>query len=245
MAAGWLLVGGAALAAGWLLGPLSAALMGSAAALVFGGVHLAVQRALVWHLPQMSFGPANGVTLTRAIIVALLAGLLAGLIAPLPWSGQEAGLSDPWAWAAVVLATVAALLDAVDGPLARRYRSASAFGARFDMEVDALLILVLSLLLWQSGNLGAWVLLSAAMRYLFVAAGRLWPALCRPLPPSTRRQAVCVTQVVCLIVALGPIVPPALGAVLVGASIALAAWSFWKDLRWLARAAGPQQETSV
>jgi multidrug efflux pump subunit AcrA (membrane-fusion protein) len=38
------------------------------------------------------------------------------------------------------------MLDGVDGWLARRHEIASRFGARFDMEVDALLILALSVL---------------------------------------------------------------------------------------------------
>ena len=43
-----------------------------------------------------------------------------------------------------MLASVALILDGVDGKVARRTRNASAFGARFDMEVDAFLILVFS-----------------------------------------------------------------------------------------------------
>ena len=37
---------------------------------------------------------------------------------------------------------------------------ASAFGARFDMETDALLLLVLAALAWQFDKAGAWVLAS-------------------------------------------------------------------------------------
>ena len=44
----------------------------------------------------------------------------------------------------ITLATVALILDAVDGQVARRTATASPLGARFDMEVDAFLILVLS-----------------------------------------------------------------------------------------------------
>ena len=43
-------------------------------------------------------------------------------------------------------------LDGVDGWLARRSGIASAFGARFDMEIDALLILVLAVLAWRSAR---------------------------------------------------------------------------------------------
>ena len=47
----------------------------------------------------------------------------------------------------------------------------SAFGARFDMEVDALLIQVLAVLAWQWDKAGPWVLMSGLLRYVFVAAG--------------------------------------------------------------------------
>ena len=63
------------------------------------------------------------------------------------------------------------LLDGVDGWLARRHRIASAFGARFDMEIDALLILALSVLAWRHEKAGAWVVASGLLRYAFVAAG--------------------------------------------------------------------------
>ena len=43
---------------------------------------------------------------------------------------------------------------------------------------------MLSLTLWQSGKLGAWILLAGAMRYLFVAAAWNWQWLSAPLPSS-------------------------------------------------------------
>ena len=64
------------------------------------------------------------------------------------------------------------------------------------METDALLVMALSVLAWQYGKAGAWVLLCGLLRYLFVAGGWLWPWLRRPLPPSIRRQTICVVQVV-------------------------------------------------
>ena len=44
----------------------------------------------------------------------------------------------------MLLSSVALALDGVDGQVARRTRTVSALGARFDMEVDAFLVLVLS-----------------------------------------------------------------------------------------------------
>src|SRR5262245_5092984 len=98
------------------------------------------------HHPFARFGPANAVTAFRA--------LLAALVAALGGEPSQATLAG----AAVTIASIAVVLDGVDGWLARRTQMASAFGARFDMEVDALLILALSALTWQHGKAGAWIL---------------------------------------------------------------------------------------
>ena len=111
---------------------------------------------------------------------------------------------------ATTVSLFALLLDGVDGWWARRHGLSSAFGARFDMETDALLILVLALLAWHLGKAGAWVILSGALRYLFVAAGWLLPFLDRPLPPSDRRRVICVIQIAVLVACFAPILAPVL-----------------------------------
>ena len=75
----------------------------------------------------------------------------------------------------VVWAPSKLVLDAVDGYVARRTATVSAFGARFDMETDAFLILVLSACV--AGQWGWWVLVLGLARYLFVAAGWALPWL--------------------------------------------------------------------
>ena len=175
------------------------------------------------HLPGPRFGAANLVTLVRGALALLLAALIG--------SAPSAAL----AWASVALTLIALALDGVDGALARKRGETSAFGARFDMETDALTILVLCALVWQQGKAGAWVLIAGALRYLFVAAGFALPWLKRALPPSRRRQAVCVAQIASLIVCLLPLVtPPASTAVALGGLAALLA-SFAVDVAWLAR----------
>ncbi|MEZ5292873.1 MAG: CDP-alcohol phosphatidyltransferase family protein [Vicinamibacterales bacterium] len=144
-------------------------------------------------------------------------------------------------WTLVTIGAVAAVLDAVDGPVARRTGGTSRAGARFDMETDAFLIATLAVLVWRLGKAGPWVILSGALRYLFVAGGWIWPWLDGDLPPSRRRQAVCVVQVVALVVALAPIVSPPLSAPLSAGALALLAWSFWVDVAWLARRARSQR----
>ena len=138
-------------------------------------------------------------------------------------------------WTSVAIATIGAVLDAVDGPLARRRGEVSRFGARFDMEVDAFLIVTLSVLGWRMGKAGAWVLLSGAMRYVFVGASWIWSWLAADLPESYRRKTVCVVQIVTLIVSLAPVVPSPLSDAVAGGGLLLLAWSFAVDVAWLYR----------
>lgn len=187
--------------------------------------------------PHARFGPANRVTLIRLAVVVLIAAMIGENIPAAPL------ISAPGAaWAIVIVATLAALLDAVDGHLARRSGLASAFGARFDMETDAFFVLVLCALVVQSDQAGPWILASGLMRYAFVGAARLWPWLAGPLLPSKRRQAVCVVQITTLIVCLGPIIPPAMAASLAALSLAMLTVSFAIDVRALASHRSTHQE---
>jgi phosphatidylglycerophosphate synthase len=173
--------------------------------------------ALPAHLPHQRFGPANQVTLVRLGLAALLAGLL----------GEEAASVG---WPIVGAATVAAVLDAVDGWLARATGIAGPFGARFDMESDAFFVLVLALLAWQLGKVGAWIVVAGLLRYLFIGAGRVWHWFDRPLPASMRRKTISVIQIVTLIVCLAPIVSPFASALIAGFGLALLIYSFAADI---------------
>jgi phosphatidylglycerophosphate synthase len=159
----------------------------------------------------------NHVTAIRAAIVVYLASLI--FVPPYP----------SILWSAVAAATLAAVLDGVDGWLARRSGMASEFGARFDMEVDALLILVLAMLVWWWQRAGAWVLLAGLLRYLFVAAGWLLPWMRRPLTPTRRARVICVVQIVTLIVAIAPIIPRPLSAPVAAAGLLALSYSFVVD----------------
>lgn len=190
------------------------------------GAALLVWRGLPAHRPQTRFGAANRITLVR---LAMVLGLAALLGVPVE---DRRGL----AWGVVAVASLAALLDALDGVLARRHGLASAFGARFDMETDALLIAVLSLLIVHFDRAGPWVLLAGALRYGFVAAAWRWRWMALPLPPSTRRQAVCVAQIVTLITALVPVVGAPWAGSIAGLGLAGLIASFAIDTVWLCRA---------
>ena len=169
------------------------------------------------------FGPANAVTSVRALLTAAIAALTGEPITP-----AVAG-------AAAVAGAIVLSLDGVDGWLARRTRMTSAFGARYDMEVDALLIQALAILAWTHGKAGAWVVLSGLLRYLFVAAGWIWPWMNRALFPSLRRKTICVAQIAGLLVALWPDVRPPLSNAAAALALAALSYSFLVDTLWLWR----------
>jgi phosphatidylglycerophosphate synthase len=130
------------------------------------------------------------------------------------------------------------VLDGLDGWLARVFDSVTSFGARFDMEVDALLILVLSIAVVMSGQAGFWVLTIAGMRYAFVAVGWRVPWWRRELPDSAWRKTVCVIQGLALAAALLPFVRPPLTGIVLALSLMLLAHSFARDAVWLIRRRG-------
>jgi phosphatidylglycerophosphate synthase len=181
-------------------------------------------RALRAH-PFPVLGPANQVTLARAMLVALAVAL----------TGEP---RDPrLAALAIVVAATVAVLDGVDGYFARRSGMASDFGARFDVETDALMVLGLSALVWQYEKAGAWVLISGLLRYAFVAAGWVLPWVAGPLTPSLRGKTVAVAQTVGLSVALAPFVPVGLSVPVAAATVAALTWSFAVDVGRLWRQA--------
>jgi phosphatidylglycerophosphate synthase len=168
--------------------------------------------------PFARFGPANHITVVRAAIVAMLAALVFEARAPV--------------LAAIAVTCIAgsAVLDGVDGWLARRTRMISAFGARVDMETDALLIMVVSLLVWRYDKAGVWVLAGGLLRYAFVAAGMMLPWMAAPLTPTLRAKTITIVHVVGLCVALAPIIPWPLSAIAAAVTTALLAWSFAVDV---------------
>ena len=216
-------IGGTA-AAGWIIGlrigdpayPLKSsaffALLTLAVVIVSGRDH-----------PYPRFGPANVVTTVRAMLAAFGAGLI----------GYPA--SSGLLWGVISLTTLMVLLDGLDGRLARATGMTSGYGARFDMETDAAFILVLSVLVWQSGKAGAWVVMCGLMRYVFVAGGWLLPWMAAPLRATLRGRIVAILQLVGLGVALAPVVPEPASAVVAALTLAALTWSFGVDIAWLAR----------
>jgi phosphatidylglycerophosphate synthase len=101
------------------------------------------------------------------------------------------------------------------------------------METDSLLILLMAALVWQLDKAGAWVLVSGLMRYLFVAGAAIWPWLSGSLPASRRRKAVCVLQVLALLLALAPAVGQSWSALIAVGGLFLLCYSFAVDVIWL------------
>jgi phosphatidylglycerophosphate synthase len=174
------------------------------------------------HHPYLRFGPANNVTTVRAMLVTLMASLIGESAVP-----RIAAI-------ATILAVVIAVLDGVDGWLARRSGMTSSFGARFDVETDALFVMAMSILVWQHSKAGVWVLLGG-LRYIFVMAGWWLQWLARPLRPTWRAKTISVCHMVGLSVALAPFVHPPFSAMVMAVALLALSWSFAIDVRRLWR----------
>ena len=166
--------------------------------------------------------PADVVTLVRATLACGVAALVADVF------------TRPISVATLVaLASVALALDWVDGRVARRTGSVSALGARFDLEVDAFLILVLAVAVTR--GYGPWVLLIGLASYALLAARRLLPWLDRPAPPRHWCKVVAAVQGVVLTVAASGVLPYAAAVALLVVALALLVESFGREVIWLWR----------
>jgi phosphatidylglycerophosphate synthase len=195
--------------AGWLVGLLCGVTL-----------HVALALSLASRAGSHVPGPADLVTLTRAVIACAVAGLTAEALLH--------GLATAWF---VPITVVALSLDAVDGWVARRSGTSSAFGSRFDGEVDAFLILVLSV--YVTPTFGVWVLAAGLMRYVFGAAGWVMPWMRGPLTYRYWRKVVTATQGIVLAVAAAGVLPHWFSSVGLVVGLALLSESFGRDVRWL------------
>ena len=177
---------------------------------------------------------ADWVTLARAAVAFGVAALVADSF------GQPVPVAT-----LVLLSALALAMDAVDGWVARRTRTGK-LGARFDGEVDAFLILVLSVYVARSA--GAWVLTIGTARYAFLAAG--WPLrwMRAPLPQRFWRKVVAATQGIVLTVAAAGILSAAVTTAALVVALVLLFESFGRDVLWLWRnrvASGPGIATTA
>ncbi len=201
-------------AAGWIVGLASGVAL--CALLTLGLVRASRRRLL----------PADRVTLSRAVLVCGVAALVADTVA---------GTDEPTG-VLVALASVALVLDAVDGRVARRTGTVHPLGARFDMETDAFLILVLSVAVTR--DLGWWVLGVGVARYLLllVALAARWaPWLRGQVPARMWRKVIAAYQGIVLTVAAAGVLPVVAASVAVAAGLALLVLSFGTEVLTLRR----------
>lgn len=202
----------------WMLSAVAAAVFTRdvqwcAAAGVLGlGVRLALAHGR-W-TPSGHLGVANQITLARLILIALL-GILFESVPRFAFVG--------------VVVTIFAL-DGLDGRVARTRGESSAFGAAFDMETDALGVMVLGLLLWQHGIVGLWVLVAGLWRYVYAAAIAIVPSLSEA-PRSRFGRVIYCALMVTLSGAFLP-VPGVWSARLAAVGTTLVSYSFLRALRY-------------
>lgn len=167
--------------------------------------------------PSGRFGLANTVTSARLLLTFAL------VLRPNVWPGHILALT-----ALGILA-----LDRVDGSLARHRDGESRFGARYDMEVDAVFVLALSCALWSRGVAAPWVLLPGLWRYLFVVIPLLVPSRGGEAPRSLLYRSAYSVMVGCFLIAL--VAPPdiASAVALIGTVVLSASFlrSFWYRYR--------------
>jgi phosphatidylglycerophosphate synthase len=182
---------------------------------------------------QPAILPADWVTLTRVVLCAGVAGLVAASF------GRPVSIT-----ALVTISAVALALDAVDGQVARRTGTATSLGGRIDGEVDAFLILLLSIVVSQA--YGGWVLVIGAARYALLLAGWLIPWLAAPLPPRYWRKVVAAVQGIVLTIAASGLLDRRTGMIAVAVALLLLAESFGRDVIWLYRTgAGPRTRLAL
>jgi phosphatidylglycerophosphate synthase/uncharacterized membrane protein YbhN (UPF0104 family) len=136
--------------------------------------------------PRGRFGIPNQITTARLLMT------LAMLFA----YGRNPG------WHLALVAGLVLLLDVADGWVARRTGQSSAFGASYDVEADALLVMSIAMLLFTRGVAGAWVLLAGLLRYLYVLAPALVQTPVGQAPRSRFGRVAYVTMLTCFMLAL-------------------------------------------
>jgi CDP-diacylglycerol---glycerol-3-phosphate 3-phosphatidyltransferase len=147
-------------------------------------------------------GLATTLTLARGWMIAALAGFI--LVPP------HHGV---WAWLPAVLYTTAAISDLVDGYVARRLGQESAVGARLDVIMDALGLVVGPLAAIALHRLPVWYLLVSVAYYLF-HVGLWWrrrrglPSYLERLKPSLHTRMYAGYQMGLVATALFPVLAP-------------------------------------
>ena len=125
--------------------------------IAFVALAFATVRRRAWGLP-------NRITWLRIVATSCLASMSDGL-------------------GAAILALAIFSADGLDGLVARRTNSESAFGAELDSECDAFFVLSMCWVLWTGGIAGAWIFIPGAWRYAYRLVVE-WAPEMKPAPRS-------------------------------------------------------------
>lgn len=191
----------------WVAKDPRVAAMGGAASLFV----LAAQSAGRWAPPGRRFGVANAITAFRVLLLMVLSTLR---VSPR---------------AAILLLALLAL-DGLDGAIARKRDEASEFGAQFDMEADALTVLVAGLVIMVSGTVGAFIALPGLLRYVYAIAIHVAPGSRGEAPRSKLGRRAFVVLMLSLVVCLVPVVP--VDGPMAMLSTGLVSFSFLRCFHW-------------
>ncbi|MDN5202639.1 CDP-alcohol phosphatidyltransferase family protein [Fulvivirgaceae bacterium BMA10] len=121
-------------------------------------------------------GPANWVTIFRLLVLLLV--------------GSFHTFIDTSTLGIIVIAIF--LMDGLDGYLARRFKTSSEFGGILDGETDAFFVMLLSLIVYENGYAGIWILWAGLLRYIFVLVCYILWRGTKPEPVSYLRKTIAV-----------------------------------------------------
>lgn len=154
---------------------------------------------------------ANRVTILRILLIPVF---MAFLLGRLPYGD----------WLAVIVFTIAAVTDSIDGYLARKHKQITVFGQFFDPLADKLLISAALVALVDLGTLSAWIVMIILTRE-FVVSGLRLTAVARGLviPAAPLGKIKTVSQVVAVIgwILMPGVVPEFLAVILMAVAVVM------------------------
>lgn len=158
---------------------------------------------------------ANRITIFRILLIPVVMVFLLGR---LPWGD----------WFAVLVFTLAAITDSIDGYVARKNNQVTVFGQFFDPLADKLLISAALVALVELGKLSAWIFMIILTREFAVSGLRL-TAIAKGVvvPAGSLGKIKTITQVVAVIALIltpSP-VPQVLAAALMTVAVVMTVYS--------------------
>lgn len=157
---------------------------------------LDLNRASLQDVLYPTLGTANHLSLFRGGLIATTSGFL-----------LQPSTSETTAWIPGVLYTIAAMLDRIDGFIARRSNRTSLLGSELDTVYDALGLLIAPLLAFNYDKVH-WSFLFVSVAYYFFCWGLYWRRVHHlpiyPLLPSQLRRTLAGFQMGCVALLLLP-----------------------------------------